>query len=271
MEASVSEQDLSQNIELSADEQAQLKALDESLAKFEGLKRWSDVIKTLISKAELVKDPAEKVANYARAGELYIEKSSNQAEAIKCYARVLEIDRTNVEAITRLKDMYEKRRDWEKLVDVMRAEIELLDEADRPLRYVEVADLATQRLRKPEVCIELWRKVLEYDPANAEGDRSARGPLREGARVGTARRGARAPGRADQQSRPIWSTCCSSSAVCTATSSTTTAARCARSSACSSSVPTSVVLRSSSRSATQRCATGTRSRTSTRPRTSGTS
>ncbi|MFT3922542.1 MAG: hypothetical protein QM778_08410 [Myxococcales bacterium] len=164
----MSEQDLSQNIELSEEEQAQLKALDENLAKFEGLKRWSDVIKTLISKADLIKDPAEKVANYARAGELYIEKSSNQAEAIKCYARVLEIDRSNVEAITRLKDMYEKRRDWEKLVEVMRAEIELLDEADRPLRYAEVADLATQRLRKPEVCIELWRKVLEYDPANAK-------------------------------------------------------------------------------------------------------
>src|SRR5690606_2438654 len=57
---------------------------------------------------------------------------------------------------------------WEKLIDVMRAEIELLDEADRPLRFVEVAELATQRLRKPEVCIELWRKVLEYDPSSAK-------------------------------------------------------------------------------------------------------
>ena len=153
---------------MSADEQAQLKALDESLVKFEGLKRWSDVIKTLISKAELVKDPAEKVANFARAGELYIEKSRTRRKPSSAIARVLEIDRTNVEAITRLKDMYEKRRDWEKLVEVMRAEIELLDEADRPMRYAEVADLATQRLRKPEVCIELWRKVLEYDPANAK-------------------------------------------------------------------------------------------------------
>ena len=128
MEASVSEQDLSQNIELSADEQAQLKALDESLVKFEGLKRWSDVIKTLIARGELHKDPAKKVENFSRAGELYIEKSSNQAEAIKAYARVLEIDRENVDAITRLKDMYEKRREWEKLVDVMRLEIDLMDE-----------------------------------------------------------------------------------------------------------------------------------------------
>jgi tetratricopeptide (TPR) repeat protein len=140
--------------------------LDESLAKFEGLKRWSDVIKTVLAKAELVKDPVEKVALFSRAGELYVEKSSNQAEAIKAYARALEIDKTNVEAITKLKDMYEKRRDWEKLVDVMKIEIELMDELDRPLRYAEIADLATQKLRKPEVSIELWQKVLEFDPTN---------------------------------------------------------------------------------------------------------
>jgi tetratricopeptide (TPR) repeat protein len=174
MEASVSEQDLSHSDEQSADvnaghsaeELAQLRALDEALAKFEGLKRWSDVIKTLVSKAELIRDPSQKVALYSRAGDLYLEKSSNQAEAIKCYARVVEIDPRNVEAISRLKEMYEKRRDWEKLVDVMRLEIDLLDELDRPLRYAEVADLATQKLRKPEMCVELWRKVLEFDPSN---------------------------------------------------------------------------------------------------------
>ncbi|MDB4990431.1 MAG: domain protein putative component of TonB system, partial [Myxococcaceae bacterium] len=175
MEASVSEQDLSPSDaqdtsatshELTAEEQAQLKTLDENLAKFEGLKRWSDVIKTLVARGELVKDPTKKVESFSRAGELYIEKSSNQAEAIKCYARVLEYQPTNVEAITRLKDMYEKRRDWEKLVDVMRLEVELMDDLDRPLRYLEIADLSTQRLRKPEVSIELWQKVLEYDEAN---------------------------------------------------------------------------------------------------------
>jgi len=97
MEASVSEQDLSHSDEQAADggsaeptaeQQAQLKALDDALAKFEGLKRWSDVIKTLVSKAELVRNRSEKIALYSRAGDLYLEKSSNQAEAIKCYARL---------------------------------------------------------------------------------------------------------------------------------------------------------------------------------------
>jgi tetratricopeptide (TPR) repeat protein len=182
MEASVSD---GKSYELSAEQQAQLKTLDESLAKFEGLKRWSDVIKTVLAKAELVKDPTEKVALFSRAGELYIEKSSNQADAIKAYARVLEIDQTNIEAITKLKDMYNNRRDWEKLVDVMRLEIALLDELDRPLRYAEVAELATQKVRKPEVSIELWNSVLEFDPSNPKAIEALAG-LYERARDWTA-------------------------------------------------------------------------------------
>lgn len=154
--------------ELSEEEQAKLAELEESLAKFEGLKRWSDVIKTILAKADVLKDPAEKIALFAQAGQMYIEKSSNQAEAIKCYQKVLELDEHNLDAIERLKAMYEKRRDWERLIGVMRTEVELMDELDRPIRYVEIAQLATQRLRKPEICIEMWNKVLEFDESNPE-------------------------------------------------------------------------------------------------------
>ena len=38
--------------------------------------------------------------------------------------------------------------------------LSLLPEDDKLLRYGEMAELATQRLRKPAVCIELWQKVL---------------------------------------------------------------------------------------------------------------
>ena len=53
---------------------------------------------------------------------MYLERSSNQAEAIKCFRRVLDFEPHNREAIEQLKDMYEKRRDWERLVEVMRTE-----------------------------------------------------------------------------------------------------------------------------------------------------
>ena len=152
--------------ELTADEMAELEKLDDAIAKFEQQKRWSDMIRSILKKADLVQEPIEKVELFRTAGTLYLERSSNQAEAIKCFEHLLEFDATDVDAIERLKQMYEKRRDWEKLIRTMQREVELLPEDDRLIRYAEMADLATQRLRKPDVCIELWQKVLDGDSEN---------------------------------------------------------------------------------------------------------
>ncbi|MEM1417094.1 MAG: tetratricopeptide repeat protein, partial [Myxococcota bacterium] len=126
-------------------------------------------------------EAAEKVALFREAGALYVERSSNQAEAIKCFEKVLELEPEDAEAITRLKEMYEKRRDWESLIRVMQREAELLDPADRPVRYAEMAELATKRIRKPDVCIGLWEKVRETDPSNPDA-LAALGQLYERAR-----------------------------------------------------------------------------------------
>ncbi len=152
--------------ELTAEEIAELEKLDDAIAKFEQQKRWSDMIRSILRKAELVQEPAEKVELFRTAGTLYLERSSNQAEAIKCFEHLLEYDVTDVDAIERLKQMYEKRRDWEKLIRTMQREVELLPEDDQLIRYSEMAELATQRLRKPAVCIELWQKVLRGDREN---------------------------------------------------------------------------------------------------------
>ena len=155
-----------QVLELSAAQAAELEKLDEAIAKFEQQKRWSDMIRSILKKAELVADTQDKASLLRQAGTLYLERSSNQAEAIKCFEQLLEIHPRDADAIARLKQMYEKRRDWEKLIRTMQREVELLPEDDQLIRYSEMADLATQRLRKPEVCIELWQKVLAGDPQN---------------------------------------------------------------------------------------------------------
>ncbi|MDQ3031105.1 MAG: hypothetical protein M3Y87_01715 [Myxococcota bacterium] len=154
--------------DLTETELAKLAELDEAITKFEGQKRWSDVIKNILAKAEIVVETSEKIGLLSQAGQMYLEKSSNQAEAIKCFEQVMELDPQDIAAITSLKEMYEKRRDWEKLVRAMEREADLLDPADRGLRYLEMAQLATERLRKPDICIDLWRKVLSYDGENPD-------------------------------------------------------------------------------------------------------
>ena len=44
-------------------------------------------------------DTAQKIVLFAEAGRLYLERSSNQAEAIKAYSMVLNLDPSNLEAI----------------------------------------------------------------------------------------------------------------------------------------------------------------------------
>lgn len=138
-------------------------------AQYETMKRWPDLISLLRRKATAAPDTSEKVALHLKVANLFLEKFSNQAEAIKSYETILELDPDNSEGLGFLKQMYEKRRDWEKLVGVHQREIELLsDEDTKKLRRVEVAKLASEKLKKPSISIDLWKQVLTGDATNVE-------------------------------------------------------------------------------------------------------
>ncbi|MBW2686223.1 MAG: hypothetical protein JRE19_09935, partial [Deltaproteobacteria bacterium] len=62
--------------ELTAGELAELEKLDDAIAKFEQQKRWSDMIRSIMKKAELLQSPAQKVELFRQAGTLYLERSS---------------------------------------------------------------------------------------------------------------------------------------------------------------------------------------------------
>ena len=113
---------------------------------------------------------------------MYVTKFANQAEAIKAYERVLEIEPDNQQAVAFLLQMYEKRRDWENLIRLRRMEADrALSSQERSNAYIAIAKLATEKLRKPEACIPLWQEVLASDAENEEG-LNALGTLYEQAR-----------------------------------------------------------------------------------------
>jgi golgin subfamily B member 1 len=131
--------------------------------------RWPDIIALLRKKAAASESTEEKVALQLRVANLYIEKFQNQAEAIKCFEAILEIDPANSAAIQYLKQMYEKRRDWERLVAVLRQEVgRIADPTEQARRWAEVAKLATDKLKKAAVSIELWSKVIGLVDSDVE-------------------------------------------------------------------------------------------------------
>jgi len=145
------------------------KALDALAAQYEQMKRWPDLIATLQKKAPTLASVDDQVNLYLRIAGLFQEKFSNVAEAIKAYEKALELDPGSSVAISYLKTNYEKRRDWEKLIAVTQREIERVsDPAERGARFIEVAKMASEKLKKPAVSIELWQKVLEANPEHLE-------------------------------------------------------------------------------------------------------
>ncbi|AKT41625.1 tetratricopeptide repeat protein [Chondromyces crocatus] len=146
-----------------------LEELRAKAQKQEQAKRYNEYVKSLIEIAELVVEPAEKIESYEKAAELYTTKFSNAAEAVKCYESILALDGDHQTAIDFLRQSYEKRRDWEKLIGLMRREASQLPEgSERAAKYLEIAKLATERVKKPEVCIDLWDEVLRNDAENVE-------------------------------------------------------------------------------------------------------
>ncbi len=150
-------------------DEAKIAELRQLAEKQEVAKRYNEYVKTLLQLAGLVADGDERVALYSKAADLYITKFANQAEAVKAYEAVLAIDPDNGQAVEYLRQMYEKRRDWEKLLGLQRREAERMPRgASRAAKFLEIAKLANERVKKPEVCIDLWQEVLANDEVNGE-------------------------------------------------------------------------------------------------------
>jgi tetratricopeptide (TPR) repeat protein len=144
-------------------------AADALAAQYEQMKRWPDLISLLRKRAAVSEDTSDKVNLHLRVANLFLEKFSNQAEAIKAFETILELDPEHPQALAFLKQMYEKRRDWDKLIAVNQREISKLgDVGERRTRRIEVAKLASEKLKKAAVSIDLWRQVLDEDPDSVE-------------------------------------------------------------------------------------------------------
>ncbi len=139
------------------------------LAKQEAAKRYNEYVKTLVALAAAVDDEIEKIELLSKAADMYVTRFANHSEAVKVYEHILEIAPEDPVAIKYLTEAYEKRRDWEKLLGLRRREAEAMAPGGaRTAKFVELAKLATEKLRKPEVNIELWTVVLDGEPDNAD-------------------------------------------------------------------------------------------------------
>jgi tetratricopeptide (TPR) repeat protein len=155
-------------------------ALTELATKYEAASRYNDLINVLTERADALTDKGEKVEGYLRVARLWIERFANYSQATGPLEKVLQIDAVNREALSQLKEIYEKKRAWKQLFEVLRKEKAVAsDPAVRLANTIEMAKLAADRLQGYAEAIGLWKEALALDPA-APGATDALEKLSEG-------------------------------------------------------------------------------------------
>ncbi|MDP3279427.1 MAG: tetratricopeptide repeat protein [Deltaproteobacteria bacterium] len=150
---------------LTPSDRVTLIALAES---YEKLGRHTDLIKVLDQQAEHFEEPSEKIELLRRIASIWVERFNNVNNATKPLETILSIDPSDSQAIQELKDLYNKRRAWRPLYEVLRKEAATLNGTARRDALIEVAKLATERLSSPAEAISSWREALAHD-SKAEG------------------------------------------------------------------------------------------------------
>lgn len=143
-----------------------IKVLDDLAERLEEMKRYPDLVEVLRAKAAALTDPSEQITLYRSIAELYEERFSNQNEAIRSWEEVIALDPDDAKGLERLDDLYEKRREWDKLIDIKRRRYELSTDESAVARLREAADLAATRMRDRELAESLWKEVLQVEPGD---------------------------------------------------------------------------------------------------------
>ncbi|MFH1529840.1 MAG: tetratricopeptide repeat protein [Pseudomonadota bacterium] len=153
-------------LEINPQDQHALEALAEH---YQSTNRFPDLVKLLRLRADAEETPEVLVELHRRIAGILLEKFSNMTEAMKSYEVILDLVPGDIEATAQLKDIYEKRRDWASFIRVAMLEVD--GEADDELRLIrlkDLAELAAERIAKPETGIQLWQRVLEVEPQNVD-------------------------------------------------------------------------------------------------------
>ncbi len=139
-------------------------ALSALADKYEAMGRWNDLIRILNQKAQVATDQSTKVEYYLRVASLWVERFANYNQATQPLESVLKIEPDNREALTKLKDIYAKKRAWQPLYEVLGKENERVGDPDTVLRNtIEMARIAGERLHRYDQAVGLWRDVLSKD------------------------------------------------------------------------------------------------------------
>jgi golgin subfamily B member 1 len=147
-------------------------ALDALAQKYEQLARWNDLINVLQRKADALSGSPEgrddRIQLLRRIASLWADRFGNHAQAIRPLEDLIALVPDDREAVTKLKEIYAKRRQWRALLDLMGREASALAGQEKRVHLAEMARIAADRLGDNRAAIAIWNRALEDDPQDPD-------------------------------------------------------------------------------------------------------
>ncbi len=142
--------------------------LRELVALYDKLGRHRELLTYQLKLAELTSNAEEKVELYRAAARRWLEQFSNFQNATEAYEALLAVAPDDTESLDRLNELYRKRRTWGSLYDLLAKEAAKKPRGQRTALLKEMAQLASERLHKPDEAVQLFRQILDEDEERVE-------------------------------------------------------------------------------------------------------
>jgi tetratricopeptide (TPR) repeat protein len=144
-------------------------ALDALEQIFSLVNDWKNLLGIYEKRAELEEAADAEVEVLFKAGMIQEEKLEDLAGAAEVYARIIELDPTNLRALRALERIYEARSEWQQLVDVLSKQLALMEETvDQVALLYRLGQLNEERLEDTQKALEVYKRALDLDPLHRQ-------------------------------------------------------------------------------------------------------
>lgn len=127
--------------------------------------QWADLVSMYRQEAEITPSPEQAAGLIFKAGGLLEEKLGRPDEAIAAYQEVLTLSPSFFPALRSLARIYRAQFNFERLVEVLRAEAaSRVDRKRRANLLFQVGSIWEDDLGRPDVALEAYRDALSNDP-----------------------------------------------------------------------------------------------------------
>jgi tetratricopeptide (TPR) repeat protein len=143
-------------------------SLRELVRVYEALGRWRDLLQHQSNLAGLLPPGEEKAELFRSVARRWLDQFSNVQNATDAYEQLLAAAPGDEEAISKLKELYAKRRAWAPLYALFEKQANAASGKGRIELLSEMAKLAAERLDRGADAIKIYKAILDDDPSRVD-------------------------------------------------------------------------------------------------------